>query len=256
MSKLPRLAITIIYNGLHHLTHRGFSDFMVKHFDHWVIVEGHSKPGRSTSWCNDLVINPVSDDGTVAYCEALAMNHKNITFHSNGTYFKSKDTQVNLALALLKKKYNAGFLWQVDADEHWSVEDLEKSESQLSFSGFKQASFQFNHYVGKNLIAQGDWGSGWVNRLFLWRGQRFITHEPSVMELPYRTTKMEGIKFNHYSYVFRQDVEFKEKYYPGYTGITKRWDSLQMCKQFPQPITALFDSGSKVGKTNSQIIKI
>lgn len=256
MKPHPRLAITIIYNGLHHLTHKGFSDFMTKHFDHWVIVEGHAKPGRSTSWCNDLVISPTSTDGTIGYCEALALNHKNVTFHCNGVYFKSKDVQVNLALALLKRKFNAGFLWQVDADEHWTVDQLQAAESLLSYSGFKQAAFQFNHYVGKDLLATGDWGSGWVNRLFLWRGQRFISHEPSMMELPYRTTQIKEIKFNHYSYVFKQDVEFKEKYYPGYTGITKRWESLQMCKDFPQPITALFDPSTRVGKGNSQIIKI
>lgn len=229
---------------------------MIKNFDHWVIVEGHAKPGRSTSWCNNIVVSPMSEDGTIKYCEQLALDHKNVTFYSNKVYFKSKDEQANLAVALMKKHYGSGFLWQVDVDEHWNIDHMKKAESMLENSRFKQGAFQFNHYVGKDLIAEGEWGSGWVNRLFAWHGQRFISHEPAMMERPYRTINIENIKFDHYSYVFRQDVEFKEKYYPGYTGITKRWDSLQLCKEFPQPITTLFGLDSKIGKSKSQIIKI
>lgn len=253
---MKRFAITIIYNGLHHLKHKGFAEFMAKNFDVWVVVEGHSKAGGSTSWCHNLKVSPTSKDGTVEFMRQFALDNPNVTFWSRGAYWRSKDEMVNSAIKLLKRKENFGYLWQVDADEHWTVEGLEEAERQLIESGKRQAAFQFNHYVGKDLIAVGDWGSGWVNRLFLWRGQRFISHEPSLMDTHNRTVAIEGVKFDHYSYYFEQDIKWKEQYYPDCEGIFDNWSLLPNKATFPQPISALFNAKNPISKSKSQIIKL
>lgn len=251
-----RVAVTILYNGLHHLKHNDFAEFMVKNFDYWAVVDGLSGNGGSTSWCNGLNLPANSTDGSVEFMTELASNHNNVLFSYRTAPYKSKDHQVNEAVELLRRKVKRGWLWQVDVDEQWTEEKLYNAEQRLFFSPMREASFQFNHYVGKNLIAKGDWGNGYVARLFKWRGQRFRSHEPASIDPHGRVMKMDGIKFDHYSYYFDQDVKFKDQYYGGYKGIYDKWVALQQMTNFPQPLSVLMPSTARDCNSNTQIIKI
>lgn len=225
---------------------------MLANFETWVVVEGHSKPGGSTRWCNDLPLPVRSTDGTHELLTELATKHPNLHYYSHGKYFASKDDQVNKCISILKSLHKTGYLWQVDVDEHYTLADLLRAEKMLSCSTCNVLAFQFNHYVGDNLIAVGEWGSGHVNRLWKWKGEDFVKHEPAMLKGQTVSLKTD-LKFDHYSYYFIQDVQFKEKYYKGYEGITKKWEALQKRNRFPVPICALFPRGHDIGKSRTQI---
>lgn len=116
-------------------------------------------------------------------------------------------------------------------------------------------AFRFRHFVGDGLIAEGSWGSGKVCRLFRWRGQKFISHEPPLMFRKDKTLESE-LSFDHYSYYFENDVAFKEKYYKGYQGLLQNWYKLQMIKDFPQPISSLLPPTAYGYGDDTKIIKI
>lgn len=250
-----RAAITIVYNGMNHFQHKGFTEFMVNNFDYWVIAEGHCRNGGSTEWCKLINVPANSKDGTVEFIHDLARKHKNVLTYSHHKYYKSKDEQFNKAIALLRTKTQKAWLWQVDVDEHWKAEDLESAEHNLWRSVLNVASFQFNHYVKHNVIATGEWGSGRVNRLWKWKGQMFESHEPAVMEGQTRKELELPYKFDHYSMVFKEDVRFKSKYYRGHEQIYSNWKSLDYLT-YPVHISKLFGINNPIGRSDSFLHKI
>lgn len=253
----PRLAFTIVYNGLHHLKHKGFTDFMLSNFDLWVIVEGQAKNGGSTGWCNDIETPAQSDDGTVEFLQSIKA--KNKVFYTPGVAFASKDHQVNKAIQFLQQmQYKYGFLWQVDVDEHWTVEKLQAAERFAENSPHMAFSFEFNHYVKKlddgYVVARGDWGTAYVNRLWKWHGQYFKTHEPAVLHGQKYAQAIPGILFDHYSYVFEKDVKHKSLYYGGHQFVYENWKRLDSL-EYPAHISALFGE-TPIGRSNSYLHKI
>jgi hypothetical protein len=251
-----RIAFTIIYDGVHHLKHLQFAERMAMMFDHWVVVEGHAKPFGSTKWCNRINTPASSIDGTIEFMNDFALDHKNVHFYSHGKYYLGKDEQVNIAIEIIKSITDKCFLWEVDVDEHWNLCDIVKAESKALKSDSKGFSFQFNHFVGKGLIAKGDWGSGWLNRLWKWSGEYFKSHEPALLYGQKVVEPIEGIKFDHYSYFFEKDVIFKSKYYKGHEVIYKNWKKIQKETSFPIHISELFGVRSALGKSQSYIYKI
>lgn len=251
-----RVAFTIIYNGLHHLKHKGFTEFMLENFDYWAVVEGHSRPGGSTGWCKRLAVPPRSSDGTHEYLQELSKNNPKLLYFSPGQYHFSKDRQVNAALDLLRPHTKDSFLWEVDADEHWTVEKLEASESHAEKSIANGFCFQFNQFVGLNLVAKGEWGGGFLNRLWKWKGEIMRTHEPALLMGQRYVEAIPGILFDHYSYYFKQDVLFKGIYYKGHENVPENWEPLQLESTFPVHISKLFGEGTQIGKTNSYIHEI
>jgi len=250
-----RAGFTIIYEGLHHLQHNDFAEKMADMFDHWIVVEGNSLPYGSTKWCNMVSVPASSQDGTIEFMEEFAKSHKNVHFYSRGAYFNSKDSQVNHCIEILRKITTSCYLWEVDADEHWQLKDIERAEemaSRVTENGF---SFQFNHLLGPGIMATGDWGSGYLNRLWKWNGELFKSHEPAMLRGQRRTMPLDGVKFDHYSYYFKKDIEFKSKYYPGCENIVKNWDNIQQPNTYPMPISRLFGENTRIGRSNSQIIQ-
>ena len=253
--KQLRVAITIIYNGLHHLTHKGFCEFMTKNFDYWVVVEGSSRNGGSTSWCKPIKLPHSSEDGTVEFMKDWAARHDNVLFYTHHKHYLSKDEQFNKGIVLLKTVTNKAYLWQVDADEHWTAQDMEMAERRLWRSASNVAAFQFNHYIKEDLIALGDWGSSRVNRLWKWSGQLFESHEPAVMQGQTKPIELDP-RFDHYSMVFAQDVKFKSRYYRGHEMIYLNWCKLDDRNDYPIHISNLFGKHCEVGRSDSYLYKI
>jgi len=248
-----RVAFTIIYNGLNHLKNANFAEFMAKEFDYWVIVEGHAKPGGSTNWCYDLKIPVRSTDGCHEYLLDFSKAHDNVIYYSKGGYWESKDEQVNKAIQLIRKKITSCILWQVDIDEVWTSENLEVNEMHLKRSRKSCGKVQFNHIVGEMdgsyLVARGRWGSSFVNRVWNWNGEDFLTHEPA--EIKGQRTVNLPRKFDHFSMYFKEDIIFKEKYY-GYENLYENWQDMHQRGRFPMLVSRLLDikeaKGSRIYK--------
>jgi len=248
--------MTIIYEGVHHLKHLNFAEKMAGMFDAWIVVEGYSKPMGSTWRCKDLNVPCNSQDGTIEFMQSFARVHNNVYFYSCNDFYKGKDDQVNVAIDILKKLTSDCFLWEVDADEHWTLQDIETAEAIAAKSKNIGFSFGFNHYLSDGLIAKGHWGSGYLNRLWKWSGQYFRSHEPALLQGQRIVEPIDAVKFEHYSYYFEKDVLFKSQYYAGHEQVHKNWLRLPELKVFPAHISFLFGKDSPIGKTKSYIHKI
>lgn len=253
-----RYAFTIIYNGNHHLLHKDFAQRMLTMFDKWVIVEGFSRNGGSTKWCNSIRPLPQSTDGTIKTCQNLtSQNPSRVIFATSKTGWASKDDQVNKAVNLLRGS-QPGWLWQVDADEHWTLEDLEGAENMLQKDLTIAGGFQFYHYLcndvdGRQLVGKGAWGDNIHTRLWWWQGQSFKSHEPPVME-GQEGYRLLPQKYHHYAYYFEQDVEFKSKYYKGYRQVLPNWRAMRQRRfDYPIPAKTLLGSSTGIDLNNSYI---
>lgn len=248
-----RIAFTIIYDGLHHLQHNDFAQFMVKNFDHWIVIEGLSRAGGSTAWCKNIGLHVRSKDGTHEFMVDLCEKYSNVHYYSPGIAWTSKDKQVNEAIMIAKLLTNECYLWQVDCDEQWSAESLKQAEIELSNSGSNVGAFQFNHYIcqdglGRQLVGKGTWGDNFNTRLWLWKGEKFLTHEPPVIEGQKQIIHLSQ-RYEHYSYYFEKDILFKTAYY-GYRSLHKNWSKLRSYTgTLPQPATLL------LGKENRHVPK-
>jgi hypothetical protein len=250
-----RYAFTIIYNGKHHLLHKEFAQRMVSMFDKWVIVEGFSRNGGSTAWCTSIRPPAQSTDGTIELCQQLQSDK--VIFATSQTGWSSKDEQVNKAMELLQGS-EPGWLWQVDADEHWTFEDLEGAESMLQKDIKLAGGFQFYHYLckdvdGRQLVGKGAWGDNIHTRLWWWQGQKFISHEPPKM-VGQDGVRLLPQKYHHYAYYFEQDVIFKSKYYRGYRQVLHNWQQLRRRRfDYPIPAKTLLGSSTTIDLNNSYI---
>jgi len=245
-----RVALTIVLNGLAHLQHNDYAEFIVNNFDYWAIVEGATDNKGSTDWVQGASAmhkfhkDGLSIDGTTEFIDALEEKYPDkilIVRHGEGLW-NSKDEMVNMGLSALEEVCPLGaMLWQIDVDEQWTLEQIERIETTLAGGQFHGAVFQCNQMVGKNRVAKGiSWGNEWMHRLWKWDGkQRFISHEPPLMEeatLYLRSPE----KFMHYSYYFPDDVKFKAKWYYNDPSIIHHWMKLQRNTRLPVALTALF----------------
>ena len=257
---MKRIAYTIVLNGLNHLTHNNFYFEMSKMFDYWVIVEGVSAPGGSTSWCNSVEEsfhnNYLSKDGTTEFLTNNVLPNVIVRKCENEPW-SSKDEQVNHAIDVIKQeiKIDKCFLWQVDVDEQWKLEDLKSAENRLLKHNGKTGCFTCNYFVGRNQQVIGEWGenkSEPYRRLWLWEGEYFLVHEPPTLKGKNGPGLLLPERFNHYAYYFEEDVKFKEKYYGGYKGLYERWLDIQNNKG-TIPVIKLLGPNIRWSFTNTYI---
>lgn len=261
-----KIAFTIIFNGLHHLKHNGFAENMLNIFDHWIVVEGGASPNGSTSWCK-----PISNrwhryghsvDGTLEYLTAINSNKLHIVTREG--FWRSKDQMVNAALDCAEKLCNGNaWLFEVDADEQWTRKQVNDAITMLRLKNGTCGCFHCAYFVGKDLVATGEWGEGRCaenpaknayRRLWRWSGQRFATHEPPLMVGGNGTEVLLPQRFNHYAYYFEQDVEFKGEYYTNHERVLSKWKTLNESTSFPQKVNMLISG--PWSNTNTKIVKI
>lgn len=247
-----RIAFTIVLNGLDMLK-RQVEEGILKNFDYWIIIEGAANNNGSTAWCNefpsDFHNNGLSVDGTHEYLIELAGQHDKVKVVYKNGFWNSKDEQVNQIFNVMKEVESC-FLWEIDSDEFWNIENIRLTEHQITTNKAKAASFLCDYFVGNGeghqLIVKGGWGEGnslRYNRVWHYeKGDRFITHEPPILtgqtnantlQLPYR--------FSHYAYTQIYSVLFKDAWYGGHEGIFEKWFALNKLNKedFPQPLSAL-----------------
>lgn len=270
MPELPVHFLTIVLNG---------EPFVRYHIDilrqlpfswHWHIVEGVAELRHDTAWALDFggVIpdcfhsNGLSNDGTSQYLDRLqALFPENITVYRppDGQFWDGKKAMVNAPLPSIKEDC---LLWQLDADEFWTLEQLQRGRQLFLENPARSAAWYYCHFfVGPDLLVVDDASSSHrlnANWLRTWRfspGCRWDAHEPPLLVRPLSDgntadlgclrpflcdeTARAGLVFQHKAYVLPSQLRFKELYY-GYRGATANWLMLQKQSKMPVKLKEYF----------------
>ncbi|MGB8687446.1 MAG: glycosyltransferase [Microcoleus sp.] len=251
---------------------------------HWHIVEGIADLKYDTGWSikmggcipDEIHHNSRSNDGTTEYLDKLAeLYPENVTIYRKpeGVFWDGKREMVNEPLVYGIRE--ECLLWQIDADELWTFEQICKTRQMFIEHPEKTAAFYWCWYfVGENLVIstrncyannpQYEW-------LRTWRfkpGMVWATHEPprlaeplpngkwrdvaSINPFHHQETEKQGLIFQHFSYVTPNQLRFKEQYY-GYKNATSQWLNLQQQTQFPVLLRQYFDWVKDDTEVNSAI---
>lgn len=230
---------------------------------HWHIIEGVADLKHDTAWSlgnggrvtDEIHCNGRSNDGTTEYIDELARLYpENVTLHRKpkGVFWDGKREMVNAPLANINEEC---LLWQVDADELWTVEQILTARQMFINNPEKTAAFYWCWYfVGENLVIstrncyaqnpQQEWLRTWRYK----PGAIWAAHEPPRLAEPspngqwrdvaavnpflHEETEQLGLIFQHFAYVTPNQLRFKEQYY-GYTNAASQWMELQAQTQFP-----------------------
>jgi len=263
LSSLPIHFFTIVLNGepfiRYHL--EVFKQLPFKW--HWHIVEGVADLKHDTAWSVQLggKITDVlhqdgrSKDGTTEYLDEIARQYpQNITIYRKpkGIFWNGKREMVNEPLFNIHEEC---LLWQVDADELWTVEQICTARQMFVDNPDKTAALYWCWYfVGENLVIstrncytqnpRQEWLRSWRYKPgFVW-----VAHEPprlaeplsngqwrdiaSVNPFTHDETENLGLVFQHFAYATPEQLQFKEEYY-GYKNAVLQWQKLQTQTRFP-----------------------
>lgn len=220
---------------------------------HWHIVEGVASLSHDTGWSlasGGRVLDSVHDrgrsnDGTSAYLDELAARYPDrVTIHRKplDEFWDGKREMVNAPLPHIREP---GLLWQVDADELWTAEQIRTVHAMFQANPKRTAAFYWcDYFVGPERIIstrhnyaqnpQQEW-------LRTWRfepGMTWAAHEPPTLVGadgkdgaqidPFTQDEMEeaGVVFQHFAYATEAQAAFKESYY-GYKDARAHWRRLQ-----------------------------
>lgn len=228
----------------------------------WTVVEGTAAPEADTSWVAPSTPG-LSADGTTEYLESLCAFDRRVR-HLKGAWWHGKAAMCNAACELIQEP---GLLWQIDADELWTADQIGLM-AQMFISDKKKNAARFfcRYFVGPDIAITSRNGYGnhpqyeW-NRV--WRvqpGIRFKTHEPPCLEnfeerpFHHKETEKAGLVFDHLAYATEKQVAFKAEYYGSpnnkkgelYKGALAGWTRLQENNKWP--VTDLSEFMPWVGK--------
>jgi len=227
-------AITIVCNGA--LTIGKCLEHHAPLFDRWIVVDGPSLPSRETSGDGRRLTGglPYSTDRTVEIVREFSKRHPNVVLLTHPTPWPSKVAKFNSALRML----SPGVVWEIDSDEFWFPQDIERVSQRMLNEGYSDAEFFARHFWGDTNhhtpLKIGVWGNepAW-RRAFLFNSNNyFVSHEPPRMNrketlLTRDDTLAMGVVLYHYGYVDRKQYEARERYYglqPGQlTGEYDQW---------------------------------
>ena len=165
-----------------------------------------------------------SDDGTNEIIDNIYdPDHKVKIIHSQ---YNEKDSQCNAYMQFLKQDND--YIWNLDCDEVFKPEDVEKviellEKEKYTSVGFKSLTF----YGGLDRYLTGfEEGAEFIRVRKVYPGSRWSTHRPPTIthsvasteilpekHLDFNTLAAMGVRMYHYSYVFPQQVYQKVKYY-------------------------------------------
>lgn len=262
-TELPVHFLTIVLNGEPFIRYH-LDRFMALPFRwHWHLVEGVASLTHDTSWSlanggsipDELHIDGLSCDGTTEYLDELARLHpEHVTVYRKprGEFWDGKLEMVAAPIASLNEEC---LLWQIDADELWTKEQICLMRQLFLDSAEKTAAFFYcNFFVGENLLitTRGTYGnnphSEWLRCWRFVSGSRWLSHEPprlcrqkgsdawedlaTINHFSHAETEAYGLCFQHFAYVTYEQLRFKEVYY-GYQGAVERWEALQSKLSYP-----------------------
>ncbi len=266
---LPVHFFTIVLNGEPFIRYH-IEKFSTLPFEwHWHIIEGVAALRKDTAWSvahgghisPELHRDGLSSDGTSEYLDELALLHPDrVTIYrkSGGNFWDGKLEMINAPLVSLKEEC---LLWQIDADELWTPEQIMLVRRLFMAHPKKSAAYFYcNFFVGERLVVTGR-GSYGNNTDYEWlRCWRFApgccwhSHEPprlcvekdgtwvdlaTIDPLSHANAETYGLRFQHFAYVTEEQLRFKEAYY-GYRDALKHWKSLQRHPSFPTALEKFF----------------
>jgi hypothetical protein len=200
----------------------------------WTIVEGVARPTKDTSWVRGIAPR-LSIDGTTAYLNSISDKRVKVI---RAPRWENKTAMCNAAIG----DFRPGILLQADADELWEPhQHRDLHDFFVNNPQYGHARFYCNYYLGPDIVATSKDGYGnrsteWVRAWRFKMGQKFVRHEPPIMSnqgdvADKDATREYGLVFNHYSWVYPEQVKAKCLYYGGkYT--LDAWKRLQTAK-FP-----------------------
>jgi glycosyltransferase involved in cell wall biosynthesis len=234
---------------------------------HWHIVEGVASLVHDTSWSvasgghipASIHDRGRSNDGTAEYLDGLAARVPDrVTLYRKplDEFWDGKREMCNAPLSNIMEEC---LLWQIDADELWTAEQISAVHREFVKDPSRTAAlFWCDYFVGPEKMISTRYNYA-ENPAQEWRrtwrfkpGDRWLTHEPPTLSRrcnwvsrqwrklerrsPFRRRKEKafrhdeteavGAVFQHFAYATEAQVNFKESYY-GYTGALEKWRVLQ-----------------------------
>lgn len=203
----------------------------------WHIIEGVADSVLDTSWVAKIAPR-FSRDGSSEWI-TQQMRHPNIHVYRRQLWL-GKNAMVNAALLKIAEPC---VLMEIDSDEIWSTEQLEKICSIYEAGETDRMRFFCRYFVGVDIIVTGEnvWSNkfGEWSRSWLFRpGMTQAKHEPPILngcgtrEMTREQTRVLGLMFDHFAYTFPDQLAFKEKYYK-YPNALAHWERLQENQTWP-----------------------
>jgi glycosyltransferase involved in cell wall biosynthesis len=157
--------------------------------------------------------------------------------------------------APLKSIRHECLLWEIDADELWTAEQVTNARHLFLQDGSLTSAFYWCHFfVGRGLAVSTrncysqNPGMEWLRTWRYYPNCHWVAHEPPrlaslqpngqwadqgvIKPLMHTETEKAGLVFHHYAYTTPSQLRFKEVYY-GYRGAVTGWNRLQANPQFP-----------------------
>ncbi len=260
--QLPIHFFTIVLNGEPFIQYHLNVFFQLPLEWHWHVIEGVADLKHDTAWSlnsggridGKFHKEGLSVDGTSTYLDAIAAKHADrVTLYRKpqGKFWDGKLEMVNAPMPNLPE---ACLLWQIDADELWTPEQIQNTHSLFEKHPDKTAAFFHCHFfIGPELLTvtprayshhdHYEWLRVWRYR----RGMQWKSHEPPclmaqvdgrwqdsahIAPFTHHETEAAGLVFTHHAYSIESQVRFKESYY-GYKNAVDHWRKLQQAHKFP-----------------------
>jgi hypothetical protein len=239
----PLNFVTIVLDGMPWITSHIQAFNRLKTPWHWYVIEGAASNTHCTYWCKPQSPR-LSNDGTTQYLDGL-VQHPRVTVIRQHIW-DGKVSMCNSALAKIKEPC---VLMQIDSDELWTTEQIEKIRWLIENQSVSLMNFYCNYFIGPNIVTTDNTGA-WVRAWRFNPGMKFASHEPPNLvgthgaPMDRNTTKAHGLVFDHMSYVTEASVAFKEQFY-GYSGAVEQWKRFQ--KNTTWPVGRLKDHLSFAG---------
>ncbi|HWT09185.1 MAG TPA: glycosyltransferase family 1 protein [Roseomonas sp.] len=256
-SDLPVHFFTIVLNGEPFIRYHETMLAQLPFRWHWHVVEGVAALRHDTAWStatggrvtDDIHRDGRSNDGTSEYLDDLARRFPGqVTIHRKppGEFWDGKKEMVNAPLPGIGEEC---LLWQMDADELWTVDQVVQMRRLFIDQPDRGAAYYWCWYfVGPGQVISTRYnyaqnpGQEWLRSWRFRPGDHWAAHEPPTLVRPrpeggepvdiatlspfmHDETEAHGAVFQHFAYVTEAQLGFKESYY-GYAGATARWREL------------------------------
>ena len=233
------VVFTIVKNGMPFLPSIFFTLQSTKLDWMWIVAEGSSRNTHCTSWCQEQQPGH-SEDGTMEFLD-MVKNHPRVIITTEEMW----DGKVEMCNACLERIGHDCVLMQMDADELWRPDNIEKVVGFFDKEpSLRAIMFPCRYFLGVNIVSTRDnsYGNNPGEWLRAWRftpGDKFERHEPPqlrqksigrIMDL--RWMGGEDGMFNHYAWWSENQCAYKELFY-GYSGALDHWRRLQANTSFP-----------------------